>query len=924
MFRTRIRSPSDIDSQRDSVSAVPREEVKGDNKPQHFEDKYASKPWISGKELKSTAMAPWSFFRKIQVLLMVLAALFGFQLIIGIMFSLGPNKTLDSAPSPRILASTTPSTLSAPLDNTTEWYFEEYDVWVNCPEQEFAKEAKSALRRAKSKSCRSQIANVTCLAARAQLFPKNLKNRCVQSIDSRVVGNHLGCYKDSFSKRILNGGMTSFKTHLGKQKCLMLCTESGYLYAGLQYGVECFCGSERPNDADRFEPEKSKCNYPCAGNTKEKCGGYLAMDVYQTGLIPLKPAPATQEIAKALETPVRVVYLLTLSGRAVRQVRRLIRRLYHVDNYFLIHVDSRQEYLYRELLPLESQFPNIRLVPDRMATIWGGSSLLQMLLHCMKVLLTLDWDWSFVMNLSESDYPIKDPQELVHFLTINRGRNFVKSHGRDAPTFIKKQGMDKTFVECDNHMYRIGSRQIPMGIQIDGGSDWICLYRDFVEYLIHGTDDTLDGLKRFFNFALLPAEAFFHIVLKNTEFCSTILNNNLHLTNWNRKQGCKCQHKAVVDWCGCSPNDFKPSDWNRLLGAEKRPLYFGRKFEAVINQRILFELDQYIYGSDFQANLTNVHCYWQNVYHYQDMSPSPNLEYLSVASTVIQEFLRQQSPKRTFDKILEITSYQTNDQLQGILVLFLTSEPSEALFEVMIVPTLQRQTLLLEELNVDMRVGSEYDKKEQVFRNLFEVMGPESEPHLLYQSDASNLTLAVTFAWFDPNGTLSAVTTKKFNNATSPLDAISCGLSRPIHPGIWTVQAIVDGQMIAEIMFPIFPILPSLIPDQKQWQELHQGSNLSQDIATFDIEPRYAVLPHTHPSLSHPRFSAQLLNSDPDVKSFISNLASSFFNIKSMCAISQDQITVQIPLCHGQPWSSFSQDPKSKITDVNPDTGLLS
>ena len=37
-------------------------------------------------------------------------------------------------------------------------------------------------------------------------------------------------------------------------------------------------------------------------------------------------------------------------------------------------------------------------------------------------------------------------------------------------------------------------------------------------------------------------------VLRNSEYCQTYIDNNLHLTNWKRKQGCKCQYKAIVDW----------------------------------------------------------------------------------------------------------------------------------------------------------------------------------------------------------------------------------------------------------------------------------------------------------------------------------------------------------------------------------------
>ena len=43
-----------------------------------------------------------------------------------------------------------------------------------------------------------------------------------------------------------------------------------------------------------------------------------------------------------------------------------------------------------------------------------------------------------------------------------------------------------------------------------------------------------------------------------------MVDNNLRITNWNRKLGCKCQYKHIVDWCGCSPNDFKPQDFHRF------------------------------------------------------------------------------------------------------------------------------------------------------------------------------------------------------------------------------------------------------------------------------------------------------------------------------------------------------------------------
>lgn len=72
--------------------------------------------------------------------------------------------------------------------------------------------------------------------------------------------------------------------------------------------------------------------------------------------------------------------------------------------------------------------------------------------------------------------------------------------------FVKKQGLDRTFIECENHMWRIGNREIPKGIEVDGGSDWICLNRDFSEYLVYSDDKLLQAMKQMYTYSLLPAE----------------------------------------------------------------------------------------------------------------------------------------------------------------------------------------------------------------------------------------------------------------------------------------------------------------------------------------------------------------------------------------------------------------------------------
>lgn len=99
----------------------------------------------------------------------------------------------------------------------------------------------------------------------------------------------------------------------------------------------------------------------------------------------------------------------------------------------------------------------------RHASIWGGASLLTTLLKSAQQMLAHHHHWDFLVNLSESDFPVKSNDQLTEFLSWNKGMNFVKSHGREVQRFITKQGLDKTFVECEARMWRVGDRKLPDG-----------------------------------------------------------------------------------------------------------------------------------------------------------------------------------------------------------------------------------------------------------------------------------------------------------------------------------------------------------------------------------------------------------------------------------------------------------------------------
>ena len=127
------------------------------------------------------------------------------------------------------------------------------------------------------------------------------------------------------------------------------------------------------------------------------------------------------------------------------------------------------------------------------------------------------------------------------------------------------------FYECDAHLWKLGSLGIaPMGgVQYDGGSTWMCLERNFVSYIAKDNekddDELIGGLKKLLNYVPVGSEIFFQTALRNSKFCSTYVNHNIHTKNWKRKSlGCNCRHNDVSDWCGCSPNGI-----NRILNTKR-------------------------------------------------------------------------------------------------------------------------------------------------------------------------------------------------------------------------------------------------------------------------------------------------------------------------------------------------------------------
>ncbi|XP_061555589.1 xylosyltransferase 1-like isoform X1 [Phycodurus eques] len=638
-------------------------------------------------------------------------------------------------------------------------------------------------------------------------------------------------------------------------------------------------------------------------------------------------------------SPVRVAFVLVVHGRASRQFQRLFKAIYHTAHFYYIHVDQRSNFLHREVTLLARQYANVRVTPWRMATIWGGASLLSMYLRAMEDLLNMaDWSWDFFVNLSAADYPIRTNDQLVAFLSKHRHLNFIKSHGRDNARFIRKQGLDRLFLECDTHMWRLGDRKIPEGIAVDGGSDWFLLNRAFVEYVVRSMDELVAGLKQFYAFTLLPAESFFHTVLENSALCGSMVDNNLRLTNWNRKLGCKCQYKHIVDWCGCSPNDFKPADLPRFQQAS-RPTFFARKFEASVSQEVIDRLDAQLFGAA-APGLPGLGAYWENVYERETDGPGGLTDaalshYHAFARFGLERAAAALRGRPGDDSCryeaaghpLSVHMYFLSDQFQGYLVRHTAvnqaSDQSETL-ETWVTPrdhfTLASPPHPNNRL-LHIQVGAAWDAKERVFSVRGGPLGPEDEPAAAQRWSrggpaAGNLT--ATVVWIDPTNVIAA-TYDIHVDAAADVTHYRPPLTGPLRPGVWTLRVLNRWSLLGQTSFAVAPLLfrRQRPITREEASRVHGGParNSYMEQSFHGLNP-VLRLPVSLGAVEEAEANAGLTGAP--LRLWLDRVLAGFWAAADVCAVGPAVCPV-LPRCRRTAWSSYSPDPKSQIGPARPD-----
>lgn len=265
------------------------------------------------------------------------------------------------------------------------------------------------------------------------------------------------------------------------------------------------------------------------------------------------------------------------------QTERMIRRLWHPDTDFYIHVDKKidiTEHLFLD------EIKNVYFIQNRVEVRWAGYNTIIATFSCIKEIEATGRKYDYINFLSGQDYPIKSVREIYAFLGINYGKQFIeaidieKEVQEDLPKFNRYHLANYNF----RGKYRLESvintllapRKIPHDLTIYGKSMFWTLTQDAANFVVN----TVEGnqkLHDFFFYSWGCDEFVFQTVLMNSHYKNSVVNN----------------HCRYLDWSsgGSHPKTLCAEDFEKLKQSKH---LFARKFKTSHDTEILDLIDKHL------------------------------------------------------------------------------------------------------------------------------------------------------------------------------------------------------------------------------------------------------------------------------------------------------------------------------------------
>jgi protein xylosyltransferase len=217
-----------------------------------------------------------------------------------------------------------------------------------------------------------------------------------------------------------------------------------------------------------------------------------------------------------------------------------------------------------------------------------------------------------------------------------------------------------------------------------------------------------------------------------------------------------------------------------------------------------------------------------------------------------------------------------------------------------------------------LQIGSEWDGKESMFRNLGGILGAWDDPVAALRLKGGSPG-EINIIWDDPVGERVSTFVMKLE-ASWFVSFHKPKVERPIRPGVWTVKVTLPpkdgGTVLMQNQFLVVPIT-------------HENRHPLSDPLAVNAKRTVTIKPSMDPK-QFAQWRSNVSKTGPQLEHWMDSLVAKHWIIEGYCRTSKKRGEAQgegaappkecswIPDCTSTSWSSFSTDPKSEIGKIQP------
>ena len=269
-----------------------------------------------------------------------------------------------------------------------------------------------------------------------------------------------------------------------------------------------------------------------------------------------------------------LAYVIT-AHRSPGQMLRLLRAVYTPANTYVLHVDAKAEpSMHVTAKQYAEAHPNVTTIRSE-SIIWGSWRLARAQIRGMKEALRLSDTWSYCLNLTAQDYPLRTQEQIAQQLAAGpAGANYIEVLDFANASENPRKRLEYYWVPWRGKLKKLFRRR-PAKFKVYWGSNYFALTRAACEHLV--SSDVSRKMQRYFRFAMCADELIFQNALMHgpASLADSVVSKTFRKISWDG---------------GSHPKTFRLGDFDELVNSDA---WFARKFDGAVDSAILNRLDEY-------------------------------------------------------------------------------------------------------------------------------------------------------------------------------------------------------------------------------------------------------------------------------------------------------------------------------------------